>query len=355
MRLRLPLLACVAFTLAVGRSLPAADSPAATRAAFLKLLERPRVPLAAEVGSPSALKDDLVEIAFSYATEAGQRVPGILVKPAAAANSTALPARRPVVIALHGTGGNKEAERALLVDYARAGFIGVAIDGRYHGARAKGGKAAKATEYVAAMLQAFRTGREHPFFFDTAWDVMRLIDYFETRDDIDPRRIGAIGFSKGGIELYLAAAADPRIAVAVPCIGVQSFGWAVDHDSWQSRIGTVQAAFNAAAKDSGVENPGADFVRTFYARVAPGIDGTFDGPAMLPLISPRPLLAINGDSDARTPMPGLQLCADAARAAYHAAGADDKFVLRVQPKTGHKVNPDSMVAAREWLVRWLQP
>ena len=184
---------------------------------------------------------------------------------------------------------------------------------------------------------------------------MRLIDYLETRDDIDPRRIGLMGFSKGGIETYLAAAADPRVAVAVSCIGVQSFRWAIDHDSWQSRISTVQAAFNTAAQESGVANPDADFVRTFYARVAPGIDGAFDGPAMLPLIAPRPLLAINGETDARTPLPGLQLCADAARAAYHATGADEKFVLRVQPNTGHKVNPDSMVAAREWLVRWLKP
>ena len=41
--------------------------------------------------------------------------------------------------------------------------------------------------------------------------------------------IGMIGFSKGGMETYLAAAVDPRIAVAVPCIGVQSFRWALDH------------------------------------------------------------------------------------------------------------------------------
>ncbi len=337
-------LTLAAFALFTACAAHAADS----RTAFLKLLDRPRVPLAAEAGAP-APKDDLIEIGFSYATETGQRVPGILVKPAASS------ARRPAVIVLHGTGGNKEAERALLMDYARVGLVGVAIDGRYHGERATGGKAAKATEYVAAILRTFRTGQEHPFFFDTAWDVMRLIDYLETRDDIDPRRIGLMGFSKGGIETYLAAAADPRVAVSVSCIGVQSFRWALDNNSWQSRIGTVQAAFTSAANESGVATPGADFVRTFYARVAPGIDGTFDGPAMLPLIAPRPLLAINGELDPRTPMPGLQLCAAAARAAYHTAGADEKFVLRVQPNTGHKVNPDSMVAAREWFIRWLKP
>ena len=265
------------------------------------------------------------------------------------------PGRRPVVIALHGTGGNKEGQRPLLRDLAADGFVAVAIDGRYHGERAKGGRTARSTEYVAAILRAFQTGQEHPFFFDTVWDVMRLIDYLDTRDDVDSRRIGLIGYSKGGIETYLAAAVDPRITAAVPCIGVQSFRWAIEHDSWQSRISTVQAAFDAAAKESGIAQPGAAFVRTFYLRVAPGLDGRFDGPAMLPLIAPRPLLVINGEIDPRTPMPGLKQCADAAREAYRAAGADEKFVLHLQPNTGHKVLPESLVLAREWFGRWLRP
>jgi dienelactone hydrolase len=331
----------------VSVSFPSAQA-ADSRAAFLKLLDRPRVALEPNQAAPLE-KDGLSEIAFSFATEAGQRVPGILVKTSTSAG------RRPVVIALHGTGGNKESQRALLGNLARDGFVAVAIDGRYHGERAKAGKAAKSAEYVDAILRAFRTGREHPFFFDTAWDVMRLIDYLETRADVDPRRIGVIGFSKGGIETYLAAAVDPRIAVAVPCIGVQSFRWAIENDAWQSRIGTVKAAFDAAAKDRGIEKPGADFVRTFYDRIAPGIYGQFDGPAMLPLIAPRPLLAINGDSDPRTPLPGLKECVLEARAAYAGEGAEEKFVVHLQPNTAHKVLPESIVLARQWFVRWLKP
>ena len=349
---RLPLAALpfmIASVIPVMPILRAAPAATDSRTAFLKLIDRPRVALAAEQ-STSPEKNGLVEIAFSFAAEAGQRVPGILVT----ATSTGA-VRRPVVIVLHGTGGNKESQRAFLGELARDGFVAVAIDGRYHGARAKGGKEAKSTEYSEAILRTFRTGKEHPFFFDTAWDVMRLIDYLETRDDVDPRRIGVIGFSKGGIETYLAAAVDPRIAVAVPCIGVQSFRWAMEHDSWQSRIGTVQAAFDAAAKDLGVAQPGADFLHVFYDRVAPGIYGEFDGPAMLPLIAPRPLLSINGEIDPRTPMPGLQQCAEAARTAYHAAGADDKFVLHIQPNTAHKVLPESLVLARQWFTRWLKP
>ena len=254
---------------------------------------------------------------------------------------------------MHGTGGNKETQLAFLQRLPRSGFVAVAIDGRHHGARSKAGTGS--VEYVDAILRAFREGKEKPFFFDTAWDIMRLVDYLETRDDVDPKRIGLFGISKGGIETYLAAAADPRIAAAVPCIAVESFRWAVDHDSWQSRIGTVQTAFDAAARDSGVKNPGAEFVRTFYSKVAPGIDGKFDGPAMVPLIAPRPLLSINGEIDPRTPLPGVELCAEVTRAAYRAAGAEEKFVLRIQPKTGHLVLPESFDASLAWFVRWLKP
>ena len=123
---------------------------------------------------------------------------------------------------------------------------------------------------------------------------MRLVDYLETREDVDARRIGLTGISKGGMEAYLAAAVDPRIAVAVPLIGVQSFRWALDHGAWDSRAWTLREAVVAAASDAkaGID---AAFMRKFYDRVAPGVRDQFDGPAMLPLIAPRPLLVINGD------------------------------------------------------------
>jgi poly(3-hydroxybutyrate) depolymerase len=229
--------------------------------------------------------------------------------------------------------------------------VAVAIDGRYHGARAPGGKA----DYAAAILRAYRTGREHPFFFDSVWDVMRLVDWLQTRSDVDPARLGLIGISKGGVETYLTAAVDPRIAVAVPCISVESFRWADEHDSWHSRIGTIQSAFDQAAMDAGVAKPDGAFVHAFYERVAPGIDGEFDGPSMVPLIAPRPLLAVNGDSDPRTPQPGLQECVAVVRAAYGAAGAADRFELFLQPHTAHRVTPEGYARAEAWFVRWLRP
>src|SRR5258708_430675 len=92
------------FCAAVFASALRADTPVTqpTRAAFLKMLDRPRVDLAATEEGQGA-EGDLARIRFTYASEAGQRVPGILLKAAG-------DARRPAVIVAHGTGGKKEGE-----------------------------------------------------------------------------------------------------------------------------------------------------------------------------------------------------------------------------------------------------
>jgi len=320
--------------------------PDAIRAAFLKLIDRPRVPLEPTVRSRPET-GGLVAEEISFAAEAGQRVPTLLIKQSGSS-------RQPAVIVLHGTGGSKEGMAGRLRDLAGKGFIAVAIDGRYHGARAGAASSDGMPPYLAAILRTFRTGQEHPFLYDTVWDVMRLIDYLETRPDVDRSRIGLTGISKGGMETYLAAAVDPRIAVAVPMIGVQSFRWALDHGAWDSRAWTLREAVDAAAKDAG-KGVGAPFMRQFYDKVAPGVYGEFDGPSMLPLIAPRPLLAINGDSDPRTPIGGVRACMAAAEQAYKAQGAGDRVVLHLQPDAGHQVTPEGDRVALAWLERWLKP
>ena len=315
------------------------------RADFLRVIERPRVALAPQVGELPPT-NALAQFHFSFAADAQNRVPGILIK------ATGSQGHRPVVIALHGTGGSKANMAALCRKLAERGFIAVAIDGRYHGER-KSGKGQN--DYHDAIVRAWHGSGEHPFYYDTVWDVMRLVDYLSTRDDVDPARIGLIGISKGGIETYLAAAADTRIAVAVPCIGVQSFRWALDNNDWQGRIGTIQPAFDKVAKDSSVAKPDSAFVQKFYDRVVPEIAGEFDGPEMLALIAPRPLLVINSDSDNHTPLPGVMECTDAAQKVYAADHAEDRFAVIIQKNTGHQVKPESERAAIEWFVRWLKP
>jgi dienelactone hydrolase len=315
------------------------------RAAFLKLIDRKRVPLSPQVRVRPDGGRYLAEH-LTFASEAGEGVTGILMAPASATG------RRPVVIVLHGTGAKKEEQLGLLRTLADRGFTGVAIDARYHGERAKTDEGIG--EYIGALLQTYRSGQGHPYMYDTVWDTMRLVDYLVTRPDVDSNRIGLLGISKGGTETYLTAAVDPRIAVVVPIIGVQGFRWALDHDAWEPRVATLQPAVDRAARDEG-RPVDAAFVRRFYARVAPGIDSDFDGPSMLPLIAPRPLLMINGDSDPRTPLPGVIECVQAAERAYAAAGAQDKVGLYLQPHAGHVFTPVAELVALDWLVRWLSP
>jgi dienelactone hydrolase len=342
------LLAAGLFALQV--SIGAFADDAGTRAEFLAVIERPRVAAKPELAEMAAV-EGLKKFHLRFYSDATERVPGYLLLP----DPERFKGRRPVVIALHGTGGNKDnGEIAEIASKAaRAGFIGVAIDGRFHGERTKAGSGA--AEYNEAIARAFKTGVGHPFYYDTVWDVMRLIDYLATRKDVDAARIGLTGISKGGIETYLTAAADPRVAAAVSYIGVQSFKWSLDNGQWRARIATIQDAFDSAAASTGKSSNSVDFVRQFYARVVPGIDGRFDGPAMLIAIAPRPLLVVNGDSDANTPIAGVRLAVAAARPAYEAAIAADKLELIVQENTPHRVNPESIDAGIAWFVRWLKP
>jgi dienelactone hydrolase len=324
-----------------------AQSPADTRAAFLKLIDRPRVDPTPAVRPMTANGLRLVQEHISFSVEPSQRVTGLLIK-AHGANG-----RLPVVIQLHGTGGRKEQLLPRLMTLANRGFVAVAIDARYHGERA-GNAPGLDTPYSTAIFNAYKTQREHPFFYDTVLDVMRLIDYLETRPDVDASRIGLGGFSKGGIETYLAAAVEPRIAAAVAGHGVQSFKWGLDHGGWDSRAWTIRDAL-AATADETKAPVNAAFVRQFYDRVAPGLYGEFDAPAMLPLIAPRPMLVINGDSDPRTPLAGVKESAAAAEQAYRAAGAADKFVLKILPNVGHEQTPDYENAMIDWFAKWLKP
>jgi hypothetical protein len=122
-----------------------AQSPDNVRAAFLKLIDRPRVDPAPAMRPMTANGLRLVQEHISFAVELSSRVTGILIK---GFGSTG---RLPVVIQLHGTGGSKESMLPRLMTLANRGFIAVAIDGRYHGERA-GNAPGLQTPYTTARV-----------------------------------------------------------------------------------------------------------------------------------------------------------------------------------------------------------
>jgi len=335
---------------------PAYPAPSEVRENFLKLLDRPK-PLF-NVKNESAEKDDdgLVTEKLSFASEKRpdgevERVPVLLMRP------EKLKKKLPAVIVLHGTGGSKEGQKQWLAHLAKRGMIGVAIDGRYHGERAGDKKGTEA--YNAAILRAWKAKdgekHEHPFYYDTCWDVWRTIDYLETRDDIDPERIGLIGFSKGGIETWLAGAVDARVKVAVPAIAVQSFRWSLENDKWQGRANTIKAAHEAAAKDLGEPAVNAKVCKALWNKVIPGMLDQFDCPSMIRLFADRPLLILSGDKDANCPIEGAKVAFAAAEEAYKVRGAEDKLKIMVAKNTGHTVTAEQRKAALDWLEKWLKP
>lgn len=341
----LPLLVLVLAAVALIAQPAPPPTAAARRAAFLKIIDRPLVSLAPEV-SPRPDDEGLSVQHLTFAVEAGERATALVVQ------SRGQTGHRPVVIYLHGTGSSKDRSLARLKELAKRGFVAVGLDGRFHGERIPAGATGDA--YSDAIVAAFRTGQGHPFLYDTVWDVMRLVDYLQTRDDVDPARIGLTGMSKGGMETYLTAAVEPRIAAAAAKHGVQSFRWGLEHGAWDSRAWSIRTAVEGAAAVAG-QQPGAGFLRTLYDKIAPGLYGEFDGPAMLPLISPRPFLIISGDSDPRTPQAGVRLSASAAETAYRSDNAADRFEHRMLPDTGHEETAAGNQAAIEWFVRWLKP
>ncbi|MCC2670886.1 MAG: Dienelactone hydrolase family protein [Armatimonadetes bacterium] len=306
--------------------------------AFRAAFERPRSPLAPEIVT-SETRDGLVREKLLITSEPGTRVPFVVVRAAGDARP------RPAVICLHGLGGNKEGMASYTDDLARRGFVGVAIDARYHGDRAG--------DVQRAMGAAFRTGKEHPYLWDTVWDTWRVMDYLETRPDVDRGRIGVMGISLGGHTTWMVSA-DPRVKVAVPCIAVCSWRWQLEHEGYTQRVKNLSVAFDAVKAELGEKEVTPKVVAEAWRRWLPGIPEKFDCQDLLAAFAPKPLLILNGDSDPVAPLEGVKLAVTEIEGAYRRAGASDHLRVIIAEKSGHTVTTAQREALFEWLDRWLK-
>ena len=320
------------------------------RTDFVALLQRPAV--AANPSFQYFITDSLIiERGFFY-SEATEKVPVLIYKPVAKGTQ-----KLPVVICLHGTGGSKDDAgiKNLLNQFCKLGFMAVAIDGRYHGERVIAATGRNA--YIEAIHKAWgnkdSTQQQHPFFFDTVYDLWKLVDYLSARPDVDANRLGMMGISKGGIETWMAASVDTRIKVAVPVIGVQSFKWSLENNQWQGRARTIWGAHVQAAKDLADTGVSSVTVQALWNKLIPGITEEFDCPSMLPLFAPRPLLILNTEKDQNCPLPGAQLAFKTTTDAYRSKNALDKLQIDVEPNVPHQFTPKHTEMAIAWFKKWL--
>ena len=333
------------------QDLPKYPPPAEVKAAFLKMLDRPKVAADPKVEETSRHASGWTLERLHIASENKadgriERVPMLILRPEKSEK------KLPAVIVLHGTGGSMQGMLGHLGELANRNIIGIAVDARYHGARGEKGSSA----YVDAIAKAWTTTndktREHPFYYDTCWDLWRVLDYLETRPEIDSKRIGMVGISMGGIQTWLAAAVDERVAVIAPSIAVQSFKWSLDNDQWNGRARTIAKAHELAAKDLGEPKVNRKVCRELWNKVIPGMLDQFDCPSMLRLFAGRPMIIVSGTKDGNCPIVGAKIAIASAEKAYADAGQSERLKVSIA-EVGHTITQEQWQETWAWFERWL--
>jgi len=335
---------------------PAVLSPsvAATREDFRKLVvaDRKSVPLNATSVSASDVGMVRVE-RVKFTPEAGQEATVVLYRPKAEA-------KYPTVILQHFLGGSKDHPVIGMIanSLANKGFLVAAMDGRYRGERQRG------TSLEAAMAEALRSGKGHPFLVDTAYDITRLVDVLAARPDVDPKRIGMTGISEGGILTWMCAVLDDRIRVAVPIIGVTCFGDCFNAFGPESaaRVKLFEPVLLDFAKSQGVKEIDGMLLRSAWEKLVPGMLDRFDAGKMLPLIAPRPLLILSHENDELFPVEGARKVYGEVKPRYQELKVEDRLDFRVAPKLKHAGANFQELAAMfqeiagmtEWMEKWLK-
>lgn len=156
------------------------------------------------------------------------------------------------------------------------------------------------------------------------WDLMRLIDYIETRDDCDRERLGCAGLSGGGLQTLWLSAMDDRVKCAV--VSGYFYGYK-----------------EALLKLSG--NCGCNYVPHLWENVDMGDLGA--------LIAPRPLLIESGSEDELNGERGLDNVIEQVEitsGAYSLHRAADKLTHHIF-KGGHRWDGEKTYA---FVNKWLQ-
>ena len=211
--------------------------------------------------------DASVQYHLWYTSAHDQRVSAVLTIPAGAT-------KPPVIFVQHGYGDSKA------VDYVQwptvflvaQGYAVISIDSQYHGERARKDRRQELFDpRSAAMRDAF---------VQTVVDLRRAVDLLRARDDVDGQRIGYLGMSMGAMLGAVFCGIDDRVKAAGLVVGGGGLGRILGNKP-ESAAGTNLKIIDPA----------------YYSG----------------MISPRPLLMINGREDHTVPPAAAQALFDAAR------------------------------------------
>lgn len=144
----------------------------------------------------------------SYATDYHLRVPAIVYHPAGATIM-----QHPALIVVNGHGGDKSSWYAYWAGilYARAGAVVLTYDpiGEYERNAMRQSNSLQHDQVIAPDDMARRMGGL------MVTDVRQAANYLAQRRDVDPKRIGVMGYSMGSFISSIACAIDTRVHACV--------------------------------------------------------------------------------------------------------------------------------------------
>lgn len=128
----------------------------------------------------------------------------------------------PCVLQMHGLNVSKddfwefEYHHAELVtqELLKSSIALLGLDMPYHGERSH------ENDFEPAVAMLFEKGLGYRFrdmIVQTVIEYRRAMDYLATREEIDSERIGALGYSIGGVAAFIATGVDDRIQTSVAC------------------------------------------------------------------------------------------------------------------------------------------
>jgi dienelactone hydrolase len=268
---------------------------------------------------------------FEFHNGVDMTVPGILLLPKNRKGPV------PAIVGLHGHGSSKEricvdAKSVELIGpaLAKKGYVVAAIDGCFGGERVGKGPAGPVSDKGAGP-QELSLFKLYLWQGRCLWGMMLreeqcLIDYLETRPEIDARRIGATGMSMGCTRSWWLAAIDDRIQAVV---GVACF----------TRYTELIAHGNLR------------YHGIYY--FVPGVFAHFDTEAINALIAPRPMLQLSGDQDGGAPTDGIVTLEKKLGAVYRLFGKAEQFRSVIYKDTGHEYLPEMKEEMMKWFDRYL--
>lgn len=224
----------------------------------------------------------------------------------------------PCVIIMHGYGGNKNGLQMLAPVFAMQGIATFAIDAEYHGDRKQPG-----SDIFSAYLY-----RNRDAIIQTVIDLRRAIDFLQSRQEIDGKRIGYIGLSMGGILGGILAGVDERVQAPILIVAGGDWGY-LFRTSQHSTVRQLREKHPELFKSAQKMNE---------------IMGAVDPVNWVAHIAPRPLLMINGTNDQIVP----KECTER----LFAAAKEPKEIVWLEG--GHIPQPVAVLRkVDEWLSKYL--